>query len=64
MLPEIEISLTLNSALQLFPLFFHASIMVRMNVLTDALKSINSAEKERQTPHSYMPFSKVIIQSL
>ena len=31
---------------------FRATIMVRMNVLADALKS-NNAEKERQTPGSY-----------
>lgn len=49
---------------KLFPTFFHASMMVRMNVLADALKGSNNASKRGKHQVLLRLCSKVILRFL
>lgn len=46
---------------ELFPLSFHATIMVPMNVLADAIKSINNAKKRAKYQVLIRLCSRVVI---
>ncbi|KAK2103183.1 40S ribosomal protein S15a [Saguinus oedipus] len=48
----------------LFPPFFHAATMVCLNLLTDALNSINNAKKRGKRQALIRPCSKVITRVL